>query len=416
MMEHNPYEEVKAQVDKVGKYLDLDPGIIELLKKPEKELTVNFPVRMDKGNIEVFTGYRVQHNLSRGPTKGGIRYHPDVGIDEVRALAMLMTWKCAVVNLPYGGAKGGVRIDVKQYSNSELERVTRRFTQEISPFIGPQIDIPAPDMYTDAQTMSWIMDTYSMKHGYSIPDVVTGKPIELGGSAGREEATSRGLMYIVEEAGKVKGINPEGATVAIQGYGNVGWNAARILKEELGCKIIAVSDSTGGIFNKNGLDPTLVHEHKRRTGTVMDFGKAVCISNEKLLELDCDILVPAALGNVINEKNAENIKAKIVAEAANGPTTSAADRILCERDIMVLPDILANAGGVTVSYLEWVQGHIRYFWTIEEVKDSLKKILVSAFSRVLSHSRMEDLDMRAAAYVLAMSEVVRAIELRGIFP
>jgi glutamate dehydrogenase (NAD(P)+) len=258
MPHNNPYETVKAQVDMVGAHLGLDAGIIEILKRPAKELTVNFPVKMDSGRIEVLTGYRVQHNLARGPTKGGIRYHPNVGINEIRALSMLMTWKCAVVNLPYGGAKGGVRIDVKQYSKNELERVTRRFTEEISHMIGPKVDIPAPDMYTDSQIMAWIMDTYSMKHGYSIPEVVTGKPIEVGGSVGREEATSRGIMFVVEEAAKVKGIKLKGAKVAIQGYGNVGWNAARLLNEEAGCNVIAVSDSTGGILNKNGLDPRKV--------------------------------------------------------------------------------------------------------------------------------------------------------------
>jgi len=416
MVIDNTFEEVKAQVEKVGKYLDIDPGLIEVLKRPSRELTVNFPVKMDDGKIEVFTGYRVQHSLARGPTKGGIRYHPDVGIDEVRALAMLMTWKCAVVNLPYGGAKGGVRIDVKQYSKDELERVTRRFTEEISNVIGPQKDIPAPDMYTNAQTMAWIMDTYSMKKGYSVPDVVTGKPIEVGGSAGRDEATSRGIMYTVEEAAKVKGISPDGARVAIQGYGNVGWHAARLLHDELGCKIVALSDSTGGVMNKQGLDPVKVHEHKMRTGTVMEYPKSVCISNEELLELDCEILVPAALDNVINESNAENIKAQIVAEGANGPTTVSADKVLFEKDILVIPDILANAGGVTVSYFEWVQSRLQFFWSVEEVKEKLKEIMTRSFSRVFSTSQSDDLDMRAAAYVLAMKDVVRAIELRGIFP
>jgi glutamate dehydrogenase (NAD(P)+) len=412
----NPYEVIKAQVDKVGAHLGIDKGIIEILKNPTKELTVNFPVKMDSGRIEVLTGYRVQHNLARGPTKGGIRYHPHVGIDEIRALSMLMTWKCAVVNLPYGGAKGGVRIDVKQYSKNELERVTRRFTEEISHMIGPKVDIPAPDMYTDPQIMAWIMDTYSMKHGYSIPEVVTGKPVEIGGSLGRDEATSRGLMDVVEEAAKVKGLKLKGAKVAIQGYGNVGWHAARLLNEEAGCDVIAVSDSTGGIMNKHGLDPRKVYEHKRRTGTVMEYPKAVCVSNEELLEMECDILVPAALENSITDKNADNIKAIIVAEGANGPTSPAADRILSEKGIMVIPDILANAGGVTVSYFEWVQGLQHFSWSLEEIKERLKGIMVQSFSKVFSTSQLEGVDMRWAAYIVAMKEVVKVIELRGIFP
>jgi glutamate dehydrogenase (NAD(P)+) len=416
MQYDNPYDAVKAQVDKIGTHLGIDKGIIELLKKPAKELTVNFPVKMDSGRIEILTGYRIQHNLARGPTKGGIRYHPNIGIDEIRALSMLMTWKCAVVNLPYGGAKGGVRIDVKQYSKNELERVTRRFTEEISHMIGPKVDIPAPDMYTDSQIMAWIMDTYSMKHGYSIPEVVTGKPIEIGGSLGRDVATSMGLMYVVEEAAKIKGLKLKGAKVAVQGYGNVGWHAARLLKEEAGCDVIAVSDSTGGIMNKHGLDPRKVYDHKRRTGTVMEYPKAVCVSNEELLEMECDILIPAALENSITEKNADNIKARIVAEGANGPTSPAADKILLEKDIMVIPDILANAGGVTVSYFEWVQGLQHLSWSLEEIKTRLKDIIVPAFSKVFSNSQSEGLDMRGAAYVVAMKEVVKVIELRGIFP
>jgi len=416
MRNENPYIAICKQVEEVGERLGLETGIMESLKKPAQELIVNFPVTMDDGRIEVFTGYRIRHNLARGPTKGGIRYHPDLTLDEVRALAMLMTWKCAVVNVPFGGAKGGVKIDVRKYSRKELERITRRYTQEISEIIGPKRDIPAPDMYTDAQTMAWIMDTYSMKEGYSVPEVVTGKPVEVGGSKGREEATSRGLMYALEEAARVTGLRLRDARIAIQGYGNVGYHAAKLLKDEAGCRIIAVSDSRGGILNQEGLDPQDVLKHKRQTGTVVGYPGSTGISNEELLEIDCDVLIPAAIGNVITSDNADKIRAKIVAEGANGPTAPEADRILYEKGVVVVPDILANAGGVTVSYFEWVQGLQNFFWSLEEIRERLRQTMSGAFGRVYDLSQKEKVDQRFAAYMVAIDKVVRAIRIRGIFP
>jgi glutamate dehydrogenase (NAD(P)+) len=416
MDDGNPYRVVCDQVEEVGTYLEIDPDLIEILKKPTRELIVNFPVRMENGKLQVLTGYRVQHSLARGPTKGGIRYHPNLTLDEVRALAMLMTWKCALVGLPFGGAKGGVRINVKEYSERELERITRRYTQEISPMIGPKVDIPAPDMYTNAQTMAWIMDTYSMMRGYSIPEIVTGKPIEVGGSVGREEATSRGVLYTTEQAANVIGLRMKGAKVAIQGYGNVGYNAAKLFHDEAGSQIIAVSDTTGGIESKRGLDPVKVFEHKRRTGTVVGFPGSTTITNPELLELDCDILIPAAVENAITSKNADNIKARIVTEGANGPTTPDADKILYEKEVMVIPDILANSGGVTVSYFEWVQGLQQFFWSLTEVEKNQKEIMVEAFEKVHAICKSEGVDQRFAAYMVAMDEVVKTIQLRGIFP
>ncbi|MEM2979593.1 MAG: Glu/Leu/Phe/Val dehydrogenase, partial [Methanomassiliicoccales archaeon] len=340
----NPYQMATEQIENVGRLLRLEEGMIEFLKKPQRELTVRFPVKMDNGEIKIFTGFRVQHNFARGPCKGGIRYHPNVTLDEVRALSIWMTWKCAVMGLPYGGAKGGVICNPKELSKSELERLTRRFTTEISSFIGPERDIPAPDVYTDSQTMAWIMDTFSMIKGYTIPGVVTGKPLEIGGSKGRDEATSRGLMYIIQEAAKMRGMELKGATVAIQGYGNVGWHAARLLHQEAGCKIIAISDSKGGILNYDGLDPVAAYEHKQRSGSVIDMDGTESISQEELMTLDCDVLVPAALEGVITRYNASKIRAGIIAEGANGPTTPDADKILYENGILVIPDILANAG------------------------------------------------------------------------
>lgn len=416
MGNENSYAAVCAQVDEVGKRLDLKAGITELLKKPARELVVNFPVTMDGGDVEVFTGYRIQHNLARGPTKGGIRYHPDLTLDEVRVLAMLMTWKCAVVNVPFGGAKGGVKIDVRNYSITELERITRKYTQEISCIVGPKSDIPAPDMYTDAQTMAWIMDAYSMKEGYFVPEVVTGKPVEIGGSEGREEATSRGLMYALEEAARVIGLKLRDARIAIQGYGNVGYNAAKLLRDEAGCRIVAVSDSSGGIFNQDGLDPEGVLKHKMQTGTVVGYPGSTEISNEELFEIDCEVLIPAALGNVITSRNADKIRARIVAEGANGPTSAEADRILYDKGVMVIPDILANAGGVTVSYFEWVQGLQKFFWSMEEISERLRNAMYGAFRKVYNLSQKEKVDLRFAAYMIAIDKVVKAIRLRGIFP
>jgi len=411
-----PYQVAISQVQRVGELLGLDQGMIDLMTRPKREFTVNFPVTMDDGTIKVFTGFRVQHNFARGPCKGGVRYHPAVTLDEVRALAMWMTWKCATVGLPYGGSKGGVICDPKKMSRGELERMTRRYASEIMPIIGPHVDIPAPDMYTDSQVMAWIMDTYSMNVGYSVPGVVTGKPLSLGGSEGREEATSRGLTYCVREAMAMAGLRSSEATAVVQGFGNVGWNAARLLRDELGLKIVALSDSSGGIYDPAGLDPVSVHEHKRLTGSVMGYPGATSITNDELLELDCTVLVPAALENVITSANADRIGARIVAEGANGPTTPEADQILYEKGILLIPDILCNAGGVTVSYFEWVQDLQFLFWSNAEIKNRLNDIMTYAFARVYATAGAREVDMRTAAYLLAVGEVVQATKLRGIYP
>jgi glutamate dehydrogenase (NAD(P)+) len=443
--ETNPFKIAQQQLDNVAQRLSLKKGILEFLSHPQRELTVNFPVRMDSGDIKIFTGHRVQHNDARGPFKGGIRYHPDVSLDEVRALAMWMTWKCAVVNIPYGGAKGGVVCNPKEMSQAELERLTRRFTTEISIIIGPEKDIPAPDVYTNAQTMAWIMDTYSMNKGYSVPGVVTGKPIDIGGSLGRNEATARGCMFTIREALKdfnYKIIPPEKwtkecaedeldenycdgdegtgyridkATVAIQGFGNAGSISAKLLAGK-GAKIIAVSDSKGGILSKEGLDVEKIIEHKAKTGSVVGFGCSEELGPKEVLEVECDVLIPAALENQITEKNAENIKARIVAEAANGPTTPEADKILYDKKIFLIPDILANAGGVTVSYFEWVQGLQQFFWSERDVNVQLRQIMQKAFHEVLDVSKKENVDMRTAAYMVAVRRVADAIMHRGIFP
>ena len=412
----DPYRVAVSQVQRAGEMLGLEQGMIDLMTRPKREFTVNFPVRMDDGSIRVFTGFRVQHNFARGPCKGGIRYHPAVSLDEVRALAMWMTWKCATVGLPYGGAKGGVICNPKEMSAGELERMTRRYASEIAPIIGPHVDIPAPDMYTDAQVMAWIMDTYSMNVGYSVPGVVTGKPISLGGSEGREEATSRGLAYCVREAMTVEGVQREGATAAVQGFGNVGWNAARLLKEELGMRITALSDSSGGIFDPAGLDPVDVYEHKRRTGSVQGYPEALDITNQELLEMECTVLVPAALENVLSSDNADRVKARIVAEGANGPTTPEADQVLYEKGITLIPDILCNAGGVTVSYFEWVQDLQFLFWSKAEIENRLDQIMTYSFARVYATAGAKEVDMRTAAYLLAVDEVVQATKMRGIYP
>ena len=412
----NPYQMAVEQVRTVGSLLGLKEDMIDLLSKPRRELTINFPVRMDDGTSRTFTGFRVQHNHARGPCKGGIRYHPNVTLDEVRALSMWMTWKCAVMGLPYGGAKGGVVCNPKEMSRGELERLTRRFTSELMVIIGPHIDIPAPDVYTDSQTMAWMMDTYSMSVGHPVPGVVTGKPLEIGGSKGREEATSRGIMYVVQEAAKVKKIDLKESTVAVQGFGNGGWHVARLFAREAGCKVIAVSDSSGGILNEDGLDPVELHDHNRATGSVKDFKKARNITQEELLTLDCTVLVPAALENVITKDNADKIRAYIVAEGANGPTTPDADKILHERRVTLIPDVLANAGGVTVSYFEWVQDLQFFFWSIEEIKGRLKELMTGSFHAVHGVAKTQNVDMRTAAYMLALKEIVRAIETRGMFP
>jgi len=413
--EMNPFKIAQSQVEEVAKILKLDAGMTEFLKNPQRELHVSFPVRMDNGAVQVFHGYRVQHNMVRGPTKGGIRYHPETNIDEVRALSMWMTWKCAVVGIPYGGAKGGVTCNPKKMSQGELERMTRRFAHEISLIMDPKGDIPAPDVYTNPQTMAWIMDTYSMEKGYPAPSVITGKPIAIGGSKGRNEATARGCVFVIREACKKVGLNIKKATVAIQGYGNAG-SIAGYLLHDMGAKIVAASDSKGGIVNLKGIDPRKLIEYKEKTGSVVGFPGSKKISNEELLELDVDILVPAALENQITEKNAANVKAKIIGEAANGPTTPGADKILYKKGVLVLPDILANAGGVTVSYFEWVQGLYWFWWSEEEVNKRLEAIMVDAFEAVYKISKEKKINMRQAAYVVAMGRVTEAAKLRGFFP
>jgi glutamate dehydrogenase/leucine dehydrogenase len=407
----NPYEAVLKLLDMAAKNLNLDPGLHEMLKRPMRTIIVNFPVVMDDGTIQVFTGYRVQYNDVLGPTKGGIRYHPDLMLDEVIALSAWMTWKTAVTGLPLGGSKGGIRCNPKGMSPGELEKLTRGYTRAIARFIGPQYDVPAPDVYTDSQTMAWMMDEYSEMVGYNAFGVVTGKPIPVGGSLGRNEATSRGVMYTVIEAAEHLGIDLKGAKVAVQGYGNVGYHAARLLNE-LGCKIVAVSDSKGGIYNVKGLDPEKVMEYKDKTGSVLSYKGCENITNEGILELDCDILVPAALENQITKANAGKIKAKIVAEGANGPTTPEADEILFRSGVFVIPDILANSGGVIVSYFEQVQNQMNYYWTEEEVRTKLQSTIVSAFKDVLVVAQQYSVNMRVAAYMNAVKRVADAMFLR----
>jgi glutamate dehydrogenase/leucine dehydrogenase len=411
----NPFRISQIQFDIAAEYLKLDPGLRQVLRSPKRVLEVSIPTKMDNGQLKVFTGYRVQHNIARGPSKGGIRYHPNVTLDEVKALAAWMTWKTATVNIPYGGGKGGVICDPKRMSKGELERMTRRYASEILPIIGPERDIPAPDVYTDAQTMAWIMDTYSMTVGYSTLGVVTGKPISLGGSLGRNEATARGCLFVTEEACKLKKIPLRGATVAIQGFGNAGSVAARLFAEKK-AKIVAVSDSRGGVYNPRGIDPLKAIRYKERSGTVVGMPGASRISNDDLLTLKCDILIPAALENVITLHNAEQIKAKIIAEAANGPTTPHADEVLHRKGIFMLPDILANAGGVTVSYFEWAQDLQGYFWEENEVNARLEKIMKKAFADVHETMRKYHTHPRAAAYILAVGRVSEATLVRGLFP
>ncbi len=411
----NPYRISQLQFDIAAEYLKLDQGLRQVLRTPKRVMEVSIPTKMDNGQLKVFTGYRVQHNIARGPAKGGIRYHPGVTLDEVKALAAWMTWKTATVNIPYGGGKGGVICDPKKMSRAELERMTRRYVSEILPIIGPERDIPAPDVYTDPQTMAWVMDTYSMTLGYSALGVATGKPISVGGSEGRNEATARGCLFVVEEVCKLKKLHLRGATVAIQGFGNAGSIAARLFAEKK-AKIIAVSDSRGGVHNPRGLDPIKAMRYKERAGTVVGMPGSSRISNEDLLTLKCDILIPAALENVITLDNADQIKAKILAEAANGPTTPRADEILARKGIFLLPDILANAGGVTVSYFEWAQNLQGYFWQEHEVNAKLEFIIKRAFNDVYQTSRKYRVHMRTAAYILAVGRVADATTVRGLFP
>ncbi|MFL5685326.1 MAG: Glu/Leu/Phe/Val family dehydrogenase [Chloroflexota bacterium] len=412
----NAWEVAQQQFDLAAERLDLDPGMRLVLREPRREFTVHFPVHMDDGSVQVFTGHRVQHNLGRGPAKGGIRYHQDVSLDEVKALAMWMTWKCAVVGIPYGGGKGGVIVDPKKLSQKELEALTRRYFTEIEILVGPEKDIPAPDVNTNAQIMAWMMDTYSMHAGYTVPGVVTGKPVSLGGSEGRNEATARGTVYCIIEAARHLGIELPSATVSVQGFGNAGSIAAKLISEE-GATVVAVSDSTGGIHAPGGLDIPKVIAWKQEHGTVQGFPGAEDISNADVLEVECDILIPAALEGQITASNAGNIKAKLVAEAANGPTTPEADEILFKSwKTFMIPDILCNAGGVTVSYFEWVQDLNRDHWSEQVVNEKLKEIMVRAFQEVLAVARREQCDMRTAAYLLAVRRVADAMEMRGLYP
>ena len=411
----NPFQIAMRQFDNAAEKLGLDPGLREVLRRPHRWLTVTLPVKMDDGTIRVFEGYRVQHNSSRGPCKGGIRYHPNVTLDEVKALASWMTWKCATVNIPFGGAKGGIIVDPKMLSRGELERLTRRYAFEIAAIIGPDRDIPAPDVYTDSQIMAWIMDTYSMAHGNNSPATVTGKPIFLGGSLGRNEATARGCLFVIRAAAKVRGIDLKKATAAVQGFGNAGSITAELLYQD-GVKIVALCDSKGGIFSANGIDIPALIDFKRRTGSVVNFPGTTVIDAQAVLAQEVDILVPAALENQITLETAHLIKAKIVAEAANGPTTPGADGVLHKKDIMVLPDILANAGGVTVSYFEWVQDLQELFWEEDDVNRRLEKIMVKAFEDVYRTATIYDVDLRSGAYILAVDRVATATKVRGIWP
>jgi glutamate dehydrogenase (NAD(P)+) len=413
----NPLDVALRQVDIASEKLKLDPGLLEKTKLTKRELIVHFPVKMDEGSIKVFTGYRVQHNVTRGPAKGGIRYHPDVELDEVRALAMWMTWKAAVVNIPFGGAKGGVQCDPKSLSLRELENLTRRFTWEIAMMIGPDQDILAPDVYTNPQVMAWIMDTYSTLKGYSVHGVVTGKPLELGGSLGRFEATGKGVFITAQEAARHLNIRLEGARIVVQGCGNVGGIAAQYF-DKAGAKVIAISDSKGGMYNKKGLNILEVLDCKKKYSCLItkELRGGDEITNEELLELDCDILVPCALENQITHRNASKIKAKMIAEGANGPTTTEADEIINDQGVFVVPDILANAGGVTVSYFEWVQNLQELLWSEQEISERLTRILTRSFAEVLNISQKEKVDMRTAALMLGIGRVAEATRLRGIYP
>ena len=415
----NPFAIAQHQFDLAAQHLALDGGLREILRVPQRELAVNFPVKHDDGSIHVYSGYRVQHKITRGPAKGGIRYHPAVDLDEVRALAMWMTWKCALVNIPFGGAKGGVIVDPKQLSIHEIERLTRRFAAEISVIIGPEKDIPAPDVNTNPQIMAWIMDTISMHRGYTVPAVVTGKPLRVGGSLGRVDATGRGVSIVGREAAKHIGMRLDKATVVVQGFGNVGSVSADMLAK-MGCRILAVSDVTGGYYSRQGLDIPAMLEHVRRSPNRSLAGYEQRgmerTTNAELLELPCDILVPAALENQITGLNANRIKARILIEGANGPTTPEADKILYDRGVFVVPDILANAGGVTVSYFEWVQGLQEFFWTEEEINERLERILIRSFANTLELALKERISMRLAAYLVAVRRVADATLMRGIYP
>jgi glutamate dehydrogenase (NAD(P)+) len=409
------YTTALAQLDRVAKLIQLDPDVHERLRLPRRALVVSIPVRMDSGKTEVFVGYRVHHNTVLGPTKGGLRYAPDVNLGEVTALAMLMSWKCALMGLPYGGAKGGVRCNPRTLSTAERESLTRRYTAEIMLIIGPDLDIPAPDLGTDEQTMAWMMDTYSMTQGRSVPGVVTGKPIIIGGSAGRREATGRGIVYTLYQAERMLGQELRGKKVVVQGFGNVGSVAARLLWRE-GAVVAGVSDVKGGIVNPNGLDIRQLEAHVAESGSVVDFPGADRVSNDEILQQPCDVLIPAAVGSQIRADNADRIKAAIVAEGANGPTTPEADAILRDRGITVIPDILANAGGVVVSYFEWVQGLQYYFWRESEITSRLQEVMTRAFNRVWSLASKEGTDLRTAALMEGIRRVGEGYRVRGLYP
>ena len=411
----NPYEIAKQQFNRAADYLELEPSLRHVLEHAKRQLIVSIPVKMDGGDVQVFEGYRVQHNIARGPAKGGIRYHPNVTLDEVKALATWMTWKCATVGIPYGGGKGGVVCDPKSMSKSELERLTRRYAFEIAPIIGPDRDIPAPDMYTDEQTMAWIMDTISMVRGHTELGVVTGKPIALGGSLGRSEATARGCLYALREACRVKGIDLKGARVAVQGFGNAGANIARLVAED-GAKVVAACDSKVGVVADSGIDVTEALRHKAKTASLAGLPGTKEIYPDDIVAVDCDILLPSALENAITLSTVGSVKAKIIAELANGPTTPGADRILEDEGVFLIPDILANAGGVTVSYYEWVQDQYSFFWSESQINETLEQTIRTAFNSVHAMAEKYGTDMRTGAYILAVGRVAEATSVRGIFP
>ncbi len=411
----NSYDTAMGQFDEAAERLGLSQATRALLRTPKRELTVNFPVRMDNGDTKMFTGYRVQHNITRGPAKGGVRFSPHVSLDEVRALAMWMTWKCAVVDIPFGGAKGGVICDPCAMSKDEIERMTRRYTNEIAMFIGPQSDIPAPDMNTNPQVMAWMMDAYSTLQGHSVPAVVTGKPLSIGGSEGRLEATARGVQVVTRETLLNLGMQPEHCSVVVQGFGNVGSITARLLSE-MGCTIVGLSDIEGGIYNPNGIDVHIARAYSTAHGSLINMPGTEAVTNEELLELPCDVLVPAALENQLTIRNAGRIKARVVVEAANGPTTPEAEQILNERGIVVVPDILANAGGVTVSYFEWVQDLQHFFWSEQEINQRLEGVMQKAYRAVCEKAQEQETNLRMGAYLLALARVSEAVEIRGTYP
>ncbi|HXL81827.1 MAG TPA: Glu/Leu/Phe/Val dehydrogenase [Pyrinomonadaceae bacterium] len=411
----NPFQIAKQQFNRAADYLDLDDSTRNVLSAAKRQLIVSIPVKMDGGDVQVFEGYRVQHNIARGPAKGGIRYHPNVTLDEVKALASWMTWKCATVGIPYGGGKGGVICDPKSLSKNELERLTRRYAFEIAPIIGPDRDIPAPDVYTDEQTMAWIMDTISMVRGHTELGVVTGKPISLGGSQGRAEATARGCLYALREACRVKGINLKGARVAVHGFGNAGANIARLVAAD-GARVVAACDSKAGVYSDTGIDIQAALRHKAETKSLAGLSGTKSMSPEDIVGVDCDILLPSALENAITLANVGTVKAKIIAELANGPTTPGSDRVLADEGVFLVPDILANAGGVTVSYYEWVQDQYSFFWSEHQINKTLEQTMRTAFNSVYETAQRYDTDMRTGAYILAVDRVAEATRVRGIFP